>query len=224
MSLYKQVSAATLSARADFARIPIVERALAGAVDRDQYLAFLGQAYHHVRHTVPLLMACGARLPARLEWLRTAVAEYIAEELGHEQWILDDIAAAGGDPEAVRVAAPLPATELMVAYAYDLIARGNPVGFFGMVFVLEGTSVALASRAAEVMHRRLGLPKRAFRYLTSHGSLDEQHLCVLRSLLDRLDEADDRAAVLRSATMFYRLYGDIFRSLSIPGEPERSAA
>ena len=47
---------------------------------------------------MPLLMACGARLPARLEWLRGAVAEYIEEEYGHEQWILNDIAACGGEP------------------------------------------------------------------------------------------------------------------------------
>ena len=224
MSLFEQISAQTQSTRAEFARIPIVERALSGAVDRDEYLAFLGQAYHHVRHTVPLLMACGARLPERLGWLRAAVAEYIAEEIGHEQWILDDIGVAGGDPESVRTSAPLPATELMIAYAYDLVARRNPVGLFGMVFVLEGTSVALATRAAEAMRRKLGLPTHAFRYLTSHGSLDQEHIRVLQRLLDRLEDADDRAAVTHAAIMFYRLYGDIFRSLSTPSKPERSAA
>ena len=48
-----------------------------------------------VRHTVPLLMACGARLPERLEWLREAIAEYIEEEIGHQEWILNDIRACG---------------------------------------------------------------------------------------------------------------------------------
>ncbi len=38
----------------------------------------------------------------------------------------------------------------MVAYVYDYIARRNPVGFFGMVHVLEGTSTALATTAAQV--------------------------------------------------------------------------
>ena len=42
--------------------IPIIQSALLGAITRDQYVAFLGQAYHHVRHTTPLLMACGSRL------------------------------------------------------------------------------------------------------------------------------------------------------------------
>ena len=72
----------------------------------DSYLAFLGQAYHHVKHTVPLLMACGGRLPEKLNWLRTAVAEYIAEEIGHEEWILNDINASGGNADAVRNSKP----------------------------------------------------------------------------------------------------------------------
>jgi hypothetical protein len=28
-------------------------------------------------------MACGARLPDRQEWLRSAIAHYIEEEIGH---------------------------------------------------------------------------------------------------------------------------------------------
>ncbi|MCL0318012.1 iron-containing redox enzyme family protein, partial [Escherichia coli] len=115
------------------------------------YLAFLQQAYHHVRHTVPLLMACGSRLPARLEWLRTAIGEYIEEEMGHQEWVLDDIAGAGGDRSAAAASEPALATELLVSYAYDTIQRGNPVGFFGMVLVLEGTSVALATQAANAL-------------------------------------------------------------------------
>jgi len=214
MSFYDQLGAVTASHGAGFAQIPIVQRALAGEVTRDEYLAFLGQAYHHVKHTVPLLMACGARLPERAQWLRNAVAEYIEEELGHEQWILDDIAAAGGDPEQVRTAAPLPATELMVAYAYDVISRRNPAGFFGMVYVLEGTSVSLAGRAAEVMGERLALPPAALRYLSSHGSIDQQHIRFLAELINGLEEPGDREAVLHCASMFYRLYGDIFRALA----------
>ncbi len=194
--------------------IPVLQRALSGDVSRREYLDYLGQAYHHVKHTVPLLMACGARLPERLNWLREAVAKYIEEEIGHEEWILDDIAAAGGDPEAVRNSPPHPATELMVAYAYDTIQRRNPAGFFGMVFVLEGTSVNLAHRAAEAIRTNLGLPQTAFRYLTSHGSVDQDHIAFLEGLVNRLEDPADRSEVLHCARMFFQLYGDVFRSVA----------
>lgn len=210
---HDRLLAETIAERAALLSIPIIQEALAGRIRREDYVSFLTQAFHHVRHTVPLLMACGARLPARLEWLRTAVAEYIDEEVGHHEWILDDLAASGANREASAKSEPSEATELMVAYAYDTIARGNPVGFFGMVLVLEGTSVALATRAAETIESSLGLPRNAFSYLRSHGDLDIEHTGFFERLMNQLDNADDQAAVIHAAKRFYKLYGDVFREL-----------
>lgn len=198
---------------------PLIQQALTGDIDLAQYVAFLTQAYHHVKHTVPLMMACGSRLGDEQAWMRQAIAEYIEEEIGHEEWILSDIAACGGDPQLARDSRPLPATELMVAYAYHGIDRGNPIGFFGMVHVLEGTSTALATQAAQTIQLRLDLPDAAFSYLTSHGSLDLAHVAFFVSLMNRVERATDREAIIHSARMMYRLYGDIFRSL-----PQRSAS
>lgn len=213
MSFHEQLLARTEAERRELLSIEIIQDALAGRICRDDYIAFLTQAYHHVRHTVPLLMACGARLPSRLEWLRTAVGEYIDEEMGHQEWILDDLEACGADRSTIAASLPAHATELMVAYAYDTIQRGNPVGFFGMVLVLEGTSVALATRAAETIETSLGLPRSAFSYLRSHGDLDIEHVGFYEKLMDRLDDEGDRAAVVHAARRFYRLYGDVFRGL-----------
>jgi pyrroloquinoline quinone (PQQ) biosynthesis protein C len=213
MDCFAELEQATQGERARLIAAPIIIEAFSGRVSRAQYLAFLTQAYHHVRHTVPLLMSCGGRLPARLEWLREAVAHYITEELGHQEWILNDIAIAGGDAEAVRHGQPAFETELMVSYAYDTIQRRNPVGFFGMVYVLESTSVALASQVAAVLSPSLDLPKKAFTYLSSHGSLDISHMDDFRALVNRLDDPADRAAVIDSAQHFFRLYGDVIRGL-----------
>ena len=215
MEFFEELQHQTEAERAYLLGAPIIRSALDGTASLDSYIAFLSEAYHHVKHTVPLLMACGARLPERLEWLRSAVAEYIEEEIGHQEWILNDIRACGGDAEAVRNGQPSLATELMVAYVYDRIARHNPVSFFGMVNVLEGTSIALATQAAEVLRTSLQLPPKAFSYLTSHGSLDISHVEFFRKLMNRLDDADDRAAVVHTARVVYRLYGDLFHSLPV---------
>jgi len=213
MPFYDQLAKETQVAQASLLNAPIITAALAGNVTRAQYLAFLTQAYHHVRHTVPLLMACGARLPADMEWLRDAVAHYIQEELGHQEWILNDINAAGGDAQAVRVGEPALATELMVAYAYDTVTRHNPVGFFGMVYVLEGTSIQLASQLASVLEKGLDLPANAFSYLSSHGQLDITHMDDFRNLVNRLDKTSDQAAIVHRANVFFRLYGDVIRTV-----------
>lgn len=213
---FKKLQESTEVSRQSLFAVPVIIDALHGRITLDQYIAFLTQAYHHVKHTVPLLMACGSRLPEKYSDLRTAVAHYIEEEIGHEAWILQDIAACGGDPEAVRAGQPALATEVMVAYAYHQIDRGNPLAFFGMVHVLEGTSTAIASNAAEIIRDKLDLPAAAFTYLTSHGALDLEHVVFFEKLMNQIVDADDQAAIIQSANAMYRLYGDIFRTLPRP--------
>lgn len=212
MSFYKKLGEETVMERAYLLSAPIIVNGLRGEVTKASYLAFLGQAYHHVRHTTPLLMALGGRLPERLAWLRRPVAEYIEEEIGHEEWILNDIAAVGGDVDAVRHSGPDLPAEVMVAYAYDLVYRGNPAAFLGMVFVLEGTSVALALNIADRLQQALLLPDKALTYLRSHGTLDQEHTRHLAELLEKMSP-EDQADVEHAAKVFFRLYAEIFRAL-----------
>ncbi len=223
-SFFAQLVRETAPARAGLVSAPIIQGCLAGRVSLPSYVAFLTEAYHHVRHTVPLLRACKAALPPHhAAWLDEAMDEYIEEEAGHDEWILDDIAACGADSQAVRHGRPAHATEVMVSYAYDQIARRNPLGFFGMVHVLEGTSVALALQAADQIQAHLRLPDRAFSYLRSHGTLDQQHTAHFAQLMDRIEAPEDRAAIVHAARAFYRLYGDVFRGLPLPEVEEALA-
>ncbi|CAN7567809.1 TenA family transcriptional regulator [Rhizobacter sp. LjRoot28] len=213
---HARLLAATEASRADLLHTPIIQGCLQGEVSLESYIAFLTEAFHHVRHTVPLLRACKAALPDRHRWLDEAMDEYVAEEQGHDEWILDDLRACGADAEAVRRGRPAHATEVMVAYAYDTIARGNPLGFFGMVHVLEGTSVSLALLAADSIQSPLGLPDAAFSYLRSHGTLDQEHTAHFALLMDAIDDPVDQDAIIHAARAFFRLYGDVFRGLPLP--------
>lgn len=199
---------------------PLIVDCLRGDISLAQYVAFLKEAYFHVKETVPLLMACGSRLPDDKEWLRGAVAHYIDDEYGHEQWILNDIRACGANPSVVQDGTPSPATEFMVSYAWDTIQRRNPAGFFGMVYVLEGTSVALATRAAQVLMSKLGLGENAFSYLLSHGSLDQDHIKYLRDIMNRFEDPADCMAIMHCARRFFHLYAQIFRTLPDRGSAE----
>jgi hypothetical protein len=115
----------------------------------------------------------------------------------------------------------------MVAYAYDAIARHNPVSFFGMVHVLEGTSVSLALMAADQIQKHLSLPDAAFSYLRSHGTLDLEHTAHFELLMNQIEDLKDRADIVHATKAFYQLYGDVFRSLPLPhksAEPMSNAA
>jgi hypothetical protein len=90
-----------------------------------------------------------------------------------------------------------------------------------MVHVLEGTSVALALRAADRVQSALALPNRAFTYLRSHGTLDQEHVHHLAGILNRLECDDDREAVVHCAQSIYWLYANMFRRLG-QGSPAQS--
>jgi pyrroloquinoline quinone (PQQ) biosynthesis protein C len=96
------------------------------------------------------------------------------------------------------------------------------VAFFGMVYVLESVSVALATRGASAVATNLGLPPEAFSYLTSHGSLDQSHMHFYAQLVNKLDRAEDREAILSMARDMFRLYGGVFGSVEL--DDARAAA
>ncbi|MBI3438481.1 MAG: iron-containing redox enzyme family protein [Proteobacteria bacterium] len=223
MSFHSNLRQQTMLEAQQLLTIPQLVDGLAGRISRETYVAYLTEAYHHVKHTVSLMAAAKARLDSTHGEFKTALDEYIAEETGHELWILDDIAACGADPVAARDSQPRFATELMVAFAYDYINRVNPMGFFGMVYVLESTSVLLASRGASSVQQSLGLPPAAFRYLTSHGALDQDHMKFFEALMEKVSLKIDRAAIVHVAKSMFVLFGNVFRSIPHGEEASRAA-
>lgn len=216
MAFFDRLQSETTQARSHITSAPVIQAIHQGRFDLNGYTWFLTQAYHHVKHTVPLMMACGGRLPERLEFVRKALIEYIEEEYGHHEWILNDLEACGEDKTAIRHGQPDASIELMVAYLYDRIQRGNPAAFFGMVQVLEGTSIELATPLGEAIQKQLGLPEQAFSYLYSHGALDQEHFEFFRNLMNSITDPDDQHAIIESARMVYHLYGDMLHSIPLP--------
>lgn len=213
MTFHDHLLEETAAEREGFLAIPLVQQALATGGSKGLYLAFLAQAYHHVKHTFPLLALAAARTnDGRYQ---AALLEYMEEERGHEAWILDDIRAMGGDAEAVRTGRPAPACRIMVAFAYHAIEYVSPYALLGSVHVLEGMSVRLADRLADILKRQFGGSggDTGFSYLTTHGSLDQDHVAFFRTLVNSFDDPAIEEIIIDHSKMFYRLYGDIFRDL-----------
>jgi pyrroloquinoline quinone (PQQ) biosynthesis protein C len=213
MSFFERLIAETTEGRLALAAVPQIRDGLTGHISRETYVAYLTEAFHHVSHTVPLMTAARQRLDNAHARFRTALDAYIDEETGHESWILNDIENTGGDRLAVVAGAPRPATRRMVDYVYDYIARRNPMGFFGMVLVLEGTSVSLATQGAGAVAESLGLGPNCMSYLTSHGALDRDHLAFFQRLMNEVDDLDDQAAIIEVAQAVFLLFADVFRSI-----------
>jgi len=241
-TFYQRLLAETEADRLSFVSIPIIRDAMAGNVDLPLYLRYLTEAYHHVRFTCPLMGAALARCTADDRRYREALLEYLDEERGHEEWILEDIAALGGNAERVRGETGAAATRIMVGYAYYAIDHISPYALLGMVHVLEGMSVALADKAAKGIAQAIlnadptadsgsgisvegaeGLPAKGFSYLLSHGSLDQGHVRFFENLVNGLPDNKAEAAVIDTARIMYRLFGDVFRTLGTIEENRHAA-
>lgn len=216
---YSRLLSDTAAARAEFLEIPLIGRTLRGESDRDLYLRFLEQAYHHVRHTCPLMGAALARCQPGDERLRAALIEYLDEEKGHEVWILDDIEALGGDREAAKRSGGDIPVRVLVGYAYYAVEHISPYSLLGMVHVLEGISARLAEPAARAIAAAIGVGEESgsrpagFSYLKSHGALDKAHVAFFERLVNGIDRSGVQDDIVEMTQIVYRLYGDVFRSL-----------
>lgn len=223
MRFYNRLVKETESARNELYTVPQLVDGLGGNISRETYIAYLTEAYHHVSHTVPFLMSMGARIPQEKKWMHKAIIEYLEEEVGHEEWILNDIEAAGGDKEAARNSTPNLETQVMNAYNYDYINRKNPVGFFGMVFMLESTSVQIANKGADAVKESLGLPDKAFSYLVSHGELDISHMKFFEETMGKITDPEDQKAIIEVAQNTFRLFANVLRSIPYEGSLKDAA-
>lgn len=213
MPFYEQLLQETEDNRNYLLQAPIIEQVMNREFAMETYIAFLNQAFHHVKHTIPLLMSTGAKLSDDQEWLRGVIAEYIKEEIGHEQWILNDIESCGYSRNDYENGSAPFTSEIMIAYLYDYIARKNPVGLLGMILVLEGTSSSLAPLVAKIVKEELSLPDQAITYLVTHGELDQDHILYFEKAVNQISDLQDRKAIIEVANVVYRLYGDVYRSL-----------
>ena len=217
MSFYDRLIAETQRERDAFLAIPLVQKSIRSGAPRPLYLAFLTEAYHHVKHTFPLLALAASRTSD--ERYQDALVEYMEEERGHEKWILNDIRTLGGDAEAVRDGRPGHPCRVMVAYAYYAIEHVSPYAMLGSVHVLEGMSVLLADKVADAVKRSVGITgDEGFSYLRSHGSLDQEHVAFFRSFIDGIHDAHAQSLIIDNAKVFYRLYGAIFEDLGADTE------
>jgi pyrroloquinoline quinone (PQQ) biosynthesis protein C len=200
MNFYDRLYAETTPARNAFLSIPLIQEAVRSGASRELYVDFLTQAYHHVKHTYPLLALASVHTTS--EPYQDALVEYMEEERGHEKWILDDIAAFGGDAEAVRRGKPGQACQIMVGYTYYAIQWVSPYAMLGSVHVLEGMSTMLADKVAAALHTSLGGDgKKGFSYLISHGSLDIEHVAFFKTLVNGIDDPDAQKVIIKTSNI-----------------------
>lgn len=210
---YDRLVADVKAERDAFLSLPVIQAGLRGEFTKEAYIGYLSEAFHHVRHTVPLMETVRSRLAPDRYTLIEALSDYILERRGHEKWILEDIKHTGADADAVRDGDPSEATQELLAYMYYQATHRDPIGFFGMLYIIEITGSELASGTLEQFMATLGLPEKCFSYLISHSSEDMNNTDFFRILMEHILDPDEQARIIKVAKHVYGLYGKVFESI-----------
>lgn len=214
ISLYERLTAETEAERDAFMSLPIIRAALRGDISKEIYLGYLSEAFHHVRHTVPLMAHVKEHLAEHRTAFHIGLAEYAVEKKGQERWILHDIEHAGGDALSVKDGKPSPATEQLVNFAYDYVTKVSPMAIFGMIYVIEGTGAGLAGKTAEHLMQRLDLPRKCFSYILSHGFSDLTDMTFFEGLMAQVTDPSEQDAIIHMAKRMFGFYGQVFQVIA----------
>jgi Iron-containing redox enzyme len=211
-----------LEAKLELARGALDEAAAPAWLGSDAgelYGEYLASLYAVARGAVPLMMRALARceeLAASGDPVAAGLAPFlghhIPEEQGHDTWLLEDIAALGGDVESVR-SLPLSATVAAMSGAQLWwIEHAHPVGFLGHAEVLECSPPE--AEMLDEFERRTGVPAAAMRFFRRHAVIDVRHREEIHQILDELPLTAEQEALigvsaLHTAGMLVRLYGEL---------------
>jgi pyrroloquinoline quinone (PQQ) biosynthesis protein C len=177
-----------------------------------EYRAFLHDLFHIVWHFCPVMATAAARCDDSLREIRYELYERIEEEKGHEDWVMEDITAMGGNPQHVRATAPSAPVQAMIGFNYYAAERVHPCSVLGMLYVLEVIASVYGGKAADSIARANGRETGAggFRFLSSHATMDAGHMAKLNVLLKTIKDPAAQAAILDSTRVNFHQFGQLF--------------
>lgn len=168
------------------------------------YPEYLVASHAVVRASVPLMEVAVSRAEAMMDdpvarRLVRYLRPHIAEELGHDEWLLEDLRSLGVERVAVVDRPPAAVVAALVGAQYYWILHYHPIALLGYMAVLEGNPPT--PEQIEALRVRTGFPPRAFRTLAEHAELDPGHGEDIFGVLDELALTDELSTVLGVSAM-----------------------
>jgi pyrroloquinoline quinone (PQQ) biosynthesis protein C len=212
MSFFITLIESSDSHRRAIERMPKVNSMIHKGLSLPEYRAFLHDLYHIVWHFCPVMKVAVERCDDSLGLVRSDLLERIEEEAGHDQWVLEDIAAIGGDTARARNGAPSVPVQAMVGFNYYAAERVHPCSVLGMLYVLEVIASVYGGKVADSIARANGRETSAggFRFLSSHATMDADHMAKLNVLLKTIEDPAAQAAVINSTRVNFHQFGQLF--------------
>lgn len=190
--------------------LPVLRDAGARLVEhpriRELYPEYLVASHGIIRASVPLMHTALERARAEPpdDLAAAGLAAYLErhadEELGHDEWLLEDLEALGVAREDVLARPPSGPVAALVGAQYYWILHYHPVAIMGYVGLLEGYPPTMGD--VERLLAATGYEPHAFRTLIRHAELDPLHRDEFDEALDGLTLTEEQSSMIGLSALF----------------------
>lgn len=204
----------TDEARREFETNPVVLDAVAHGMPIERYRKLLLELYHLVWHFNPVCAAAASRVPDKLRQVRYFLYEHMHEESGHEQWVMNDLEAVGVRQTALLAHQPALTTLALTGYNYWAADRRDPCSVLGMMYTLEVIASVYGGTFAEAIRSSLLLEgDRGVSFISSHATMDAEHMAELRQVLNTIEDDAAREAIVESTLVNFHHFTRMFEAI-----------
>ena len=211
---FAELVSSTDESRRAFETHPVVMEAVANGMSIERYRRLLIELYHVVWHFNPVCAAAASRITDEQRGVRYFLYQHMHEESGHEDWVLNDLEAVGVPRSAAQVAEPSVFTSTLCGYNYWSADRRHPCSVLGMMYALEviasvyGGAFASAIRESLLLQGDTGVS-----FISSHATMDTEHMVALRKVLNTVDDAAAMSAITESAQVNLQMIRHLFAEI-----------
>jgi len=214
LPFFAELITRTDEARRDFETNPVVLDAVANGMPVERYRKLLLELYHLVWHFNPVCAAAASRVPDKLRQVRYFLYEHMHEESGHEQWVMNDLEAVGVGQATLLAHQPSLHTLALTGYNYWAADRRDPCSVLGMMYTLEVIASVYGGTFAEAIRTSLLLQGDAgVSFISSHATMDAEHMAELRQVLNTVSDDAAQAAVIESTLVNFFHFTRMFESI-----------
>ena len=166
-----------------------------------------------------MLTIAAHRDPRSLTWLQQGLGDADPDVRKAAMLSLEQIGTADARALVSRAKArgadvgpPSPPVQAMIGFNYYAAERAHPCSVLGMLYVLEVIASVYGGKAADAIARANGRETSAggFRFLSSHATMDADHMAKLNVLLKTIEDPAAQAAVVNSTRVNFHQFGQLF--------------
>ena len=214
LPFFTELVTRTDEARREFETNPVVSTAVADGMSVERYRKLLLELYQVVWHFNTICAAAASRIPDTHRQIRYHLYEHMQEESGHEEWVLNDLQAVGIGADGVESHQPSVPTLSLIGYNYWAADRRHPCSILGMMYALEVIASVYGGPFSTAVKESLLLEdERGISFISSHATMDVEHMAELRKVLNTLIDEPSREAVIESTTVNFHHFTRMFEAV-----------